>query len=86
VALNKQQEANLYPLSFWLLIAGVSLYCNMAVAEAYSKDLRSHARHCIGLPLLLIAEVRQHRRLIPLAMAQLLLLADQPLLPAARTC
>lgn len=43
---------------------------------------KSHARHCIGLPLLLIAEVRQHRRLIPLAMAQLLLLADQPLLPA----
>ena len=48
-------------------------------------DLRSHARNCIGLPFLLLAEVRQHRRLIPLAMAQLLLLADQPLLPAPWT-
>ena len=82
----EQIEVNLYiHLSFWLLMVGVLLYCNMTVAEA-SNDLRSHARHCICLPLLLVAEVRQHRRLIPLAMAQLLLLADQPLLPAARTC
>ena len=33
-----------------------------------------------NLPALVAAELRQHRRLLPLALAQMLLLADQPLL------
>lgn len=35
---------------------------------------------CLRLPGLLASELRQHRRLFPLAVAQMLLLADQPLL------
>ena len=46
-----------------------------------SKSPGKTAR-CINFPSVLVAEVLQHRRLWPLAMAQLLLLADQPLLPA----
>ncbi|CAK8990611.1 unnamed protein product [Durusdinium trenchii] len=37
---------------------------------------------CVSLPFLVLAEVHHHRKLLPLALAQLLLLADQPLLPA----
>lgn len=36
---------------------------------------------CVLRPRL-VAELRRHRQLIPLALAQMLLLADQPLLPA----
>ena len=50
-------------------------------ARSDPAPVPGEARRC-NVCHILVAEVRQHRRLLPLALAQMLLLADQPLLPA----